>query len=161
MINITHIKRNKHLLITILLFSVGALLVPFIGLPSEGYHWQVYANVYVPMTMQNNYSDGAPGSFFTVNGYNFAPDDKLDVTANGMLLGEVSTDELGAFTFMINSAQAAEGAYYIATDADNSPRSLFYLAAAAPLRAQEGQGPIFTLPSGAALQVLHLPFMTR
>ena len=46
----------------------GLALVPFMGLPTQGFNWQRYAGVYNPATLQVNHDTGAPGSFFTVFG---------------------------------------------------------------------------------------------
>jgi hypothetical protein len=149
------------ILITLALFTSGVVLVPAMGLPTEGFRWQRYAGVYAPASLQTNHSVGQPGSFFTVFGSNFTPDTSVNVSANGVLLGQVLADEDGELLFLIDSAGADEGTYFIEATGAETGLTQFDLSADAPLWPQEAEGVIFTLPAGIAVNLVRLPMISR
>lgn len=152
-------KNLSRILIALAIFMSGAALVPFAGLPTDGFRWQTYADAYVPITLQMNYASGAPGSFFTVHGFNFPANQLVMVSVNGVSLGFIQADLSGHFLFLIDSGSADAGFYALTTDAPNSPTVFFQLDPAAPLRPQEDSGTIFTLPAGIADQLVRLPLI--
>jgi hypothetical protein len=139
----------------------GAALAPFVGLPAEGFRWQTYASAYQPMMLEINYVSGMPGSFFTVTGFNFPQNDEVTILVNNVVLGPVATDSIGSLIFLIDSTGADVGHYSVITDEAASPRVQFQLDMDEPLRPQEGEGVIFTLPAGIAYTLLLLPIVLR
>lgn len=154
-------KNKSRVLIAFGIFLVGAALIPFVGLPQEGFSWQRYAGAYLPETLEINYTTGSPGSFFTVNGYNFSPDDDVSILANGNLIGTVTADSNGDLIFLIRTTGADTGFYIISTNIIDGSQVSFRLSPDAPLRSQEGVGPILPLPMGIAYQLIHLPFINK
>lgn len=154
-------KNKLRILLAFGIFLVGAALIPFVGLPQDGFSWQRYADAYVPLSLVMNYNTGSPGSFFTVNGYNFSPADTVSILANGNLIGTVTADSNGDLIFLIDSTNADTGFYNITTNIIDGPQVSFRLSLDAPLRPQEGEGPILQLPVGIAYQLVHLPFINK
>jgi hypothetical protein len=148
-------------LFAFVVFFSSAALAPFVGLPTEGYRWQPYADAYTPAMLDINHTSGMPGSFFTVTGTNFPPDSTLTVLANSFVLGTVQTDSAGGFVFLIDTTGADPGFYVITTDLPNSPLVRFLLSLDEPLYPQEGEGTIFTLPSGIGQIPINLPIIMR
>jgi hypothetical protein len=143
------------------IFLVGAALIPFVGLPREGFSWQRFADAYLPLTFEINYKTGSPGSFFTVNGYNFPPNDTITILANEVILDSVTSDDNGNLLFLINTSLADSGFYIIKTSLVDGPEISFSLSLDAPLRPQESDGQIIMLPAGIAYQLIHLPFVNK
>jgi hypothetical protein len=81
---------------------------------------------------------------------------------NGHFLGTVSTDNNGALLFLIDTAGAEPGKYFVSVSAiDESDTVDFFLTSAAPVRSQEDEGPVFVLPEDIAMTVLYLPLIFR
>lgn len=162
-------KNYSRILIAVGIFLVGAALIPFVGLPQDGFNWQRYADAYVPMSMEINHNTGRPGSFFTVRGYNFSQDDSvsspadtISIMANGTLLGTVNTDSNGDLIFLIETPDADTGYYIISTNIVDGPEISFRLSPDAPLWVKEDDvDTIFPLPPGIAYQLVHLPIINK
>lgn len=153
-------KNLPRILIALLIFLAGAALIPFVGLPAQGYSWQQYANAYVPVELQVNYHTGQPGSFFTITGQGFTPDSTAAVVVNGQNLGTVNTDSDGELIFVIDSSGAEEGYYFVTVTAGGSATVSFRLVADAPDRPKEDEVTVFSLPADIALDILrYLPFV--
>jgi hypothetical protein len=155
------VKKILTILFTISVFLVGAALIPFVGLPQEGFSWQRFADVYNPMSLVINYETGSPGSFFTINGSNFPEEEMVTIFANGVDLGMVETDSDGNLFFLINSGAADPGLYIVTTGVPGGSQALFQLDPAAPLRAQDGTGPILLLQADVPSLSIHLPVMHK
>jgi hypothetical protein len=120
--------------VAFVIFVSGAALVPLVGLPSEGYRWQTYADAYQPLLIQINYETGSPGSFFTLTGFNFPPDEDVAILVNGTVIGDVTTDSSGGFIFLIDTAGAEPGYYFVTTDEPDSPVARIWLTEDQPSR---------------------------
>jgi hypothetical protein len=154
-------KKLLVVLFAISVFIVGAALIPFVGLPQEGFSWQRFADVYTPMSLGINYENGSPGSFFTVTGNNFPQDSTVTILANGEALGPVATDNDGDLFFIVDSGLAGPGFYIITTSVLGGPQTNFVLDLTAPLRPQEDTGTILVLPADIASQSIHLPVINK
>ncbi len=148
-------KSLPRILIALLIFVSGAALIPFVGLPAQGYSWQQYANAYVPVELQVNYHTGQPGSFFTITGQGFTPNSTATIEVNGQNLGSVNTDSNGELIFVIDSSGAQEGYYFVTVTAGDSATVSFRLAADAPNRPKEDDVTVFALPANSALSILY------
>ena len=110
-----------------------------------------------------NYSDGAPGSFFTINGSNFPPERYATVIVNSeVLTNTLTVDSGGNFSLIMNTQQADPG-YYIVSASVNVNRPVqFTLDAGLPVRPQEGSGTLFPVPPGIAYtNRVFLPMVQR
>jgi hypothetical protein len=156
------VKNIPRLLIALAIFLSGAALVPFVGLPQVGFTWQRYADAYNPTGIEIDHSSGQPGSFFTLMGHNFSPNSTATIRVNGRVLGTLTTDATGGFTFQIDSTGADPGIYLVDASVNVNTRTSFVLDPNQPLHAQAGQGTIFNLPAGIAFtkQVI-LPILMR
>lgn len=154
-------KRIISLLVVSAIFLSGVILIPLVGLPSEGFRWQVYADAYQPMIIETNYDTGFPGSYFTVTGFNFPPSAAVDIIVNGVIVGTVNTDNMGGFVFVINSTGAEQGYYFVSTDETNSPSVRLWIHESLPLRLLSDDGEIFVLPPDVAVTLVSLPFLTK
>ncbi|MBE2197538.1 MAG: hypothetical protein IAE79_02935 [Anaerolinea sp.] len=109
-----------------------------------------------------NYPNGAPGSYFAVTGSLFPPNDATTISANGHVLGVVSTDSLGDLTFQLTTASADDGFYAIQAAGNPRVTTHFMLDAAAPFHPQSGSGMLITVPAGIALtEFAFLPVTMR
>ena len=139
----------------------GIALVPVVGLPTQGFSWQRYVGAYTPAALSINYTSGKPGSFFTVSGMNFSPNSALDVSANGVALGSVEAGDNGELLFLIETGNADVGFYRIKASGSESATVHLTLDDTAPLRPQDGSGPVFALPSGIATHRVLMPVIIR
>ena len=69
----------------------------------------------IPAHLTINYSSGAPGSYFTITGSNFPPDNTVTITINGNLLGTVPTDPSGSFIFILETNPTTDEGFYSVT----------------------------------------------
>ena len=148
-------------LIVLSMFVSGIVLVPVMGLPTEGFNWQRYAGVYVPPTLVINHPSGYPGSFFTITGSDFTPETTLDISVNGILLGTVDADSNGQLVFLINSTGAEVGNYFVQAVGIEAAMTQFELSENQPLWPQEGVGVIFSIPPDIAITLLRLPVVMK
>lgn len=153
-------KNYSRLMIAVGIFIVGAALIPFVGLPKDGFSWQRFADAYLPMQLEINCKVGRQGSLFSVNGFNFPVEQTINILINGTLIGSTMTDNNGELMFLMDSSGADTGFYTLTTSVVDGPHVSFRITDDAPLC--EGAGtPIFVIPSGTALQLIHLPFVNK
>lgn len=110
-----------------------------------------------------NYSNGRPGSYFTLTGTYFPQNSTGTITINGHAMTEtLPVDATGVFVFRLDTSGASEGRYFITVSVNPSATSSFTLNAADPLRPSEGSGPVITVPAGIAFtKFVYLPFVRR
>jgi photosystem II stability/assembly factor-like uncharacterized protein len=109
-----------------------------------------------------NYTNGAPGSFFTLTGANFPANSTATITINGQEVGTVPTDSSGGFVFLLNTDQADKGHYVVTATVNPSASTSFVLDPDDPTRSQESNGTIFNVPAGIAFtHVVYLPLVNR
>lgn len=109
-----------------------------------------------------NYQSGAPGSYFTLTGINFPPNDTANISINGTSLGDVTTNLDGSFTFILSTDNADEGAYFVTATVNPSATTSFVIDSNEPTRPQEGSAIIFNVPAGIAFtDTLFLPIVMR
>jgi hypothetical protein len=155
------VKYITRIAIALSVLISGLALVPFMGLPTQGFNWQRYAGVYNPATLQVNHDTGAPGSFFTVFGGNFTPNTPVTVSANGVVLGEVLTSDSGELMFLIDTTGADLGFYMVEASGNESAATQIILQENAPQWAPENEGVVFSLPAGIAAQMIFMPVIIK
>jgi hypothetical protein len=96
-------------------------------------HYQI-----VPPILTINYGSGAPGSYFSVTGENFPPNEMAQITVNGHSLGAVQVDSNGDIFFMLTTTSADEGTYFVTASVNPSATEQFILDAGEPVRPQVG-----------------------
>jgi len=114
-------------------------------------------------TLTANYTSGKPGSFFTLAGSNFPPNSIATIVINGtMLTDTLAVGGSGSFVFLLDTSQADVGRYFVTATVNPSATADFTLNPNAPLRLQEGTGPILNVPSGIAFtEFVYLPLVCR
>jgi hypothetical protein len=113
-------------------------------------------------TIDVNYDTGAPGSFFTLSGRNFPTNATAAISVNGTALGTISTDGSGYFSFLLSTANADVGTYYVTASVNPSAVVRFILSSDKPTWPQEGSGTVFDLPAGIAYtESVFLPIVVR
>jgi hypothetical protein len=155
------LKKTYPLLLAALVLLSGLALVPVMGLPSAGFRWQFYANVYVPTTLAVNHASGAPGSFFTVTGTNYPPSSTATIVVNGVALGDVQTDADGNLEFVIDTTGAELGTYTVVASPVPSVFTRFVLEANETEWPQEGTAPVIHLPADLAQHLVFVPVVYR
>ncbi len=119
-----------------------------------------------------NYTDGKPGSVFSLTGHGYAGGVTLTPLANSTpLTATVVTTDGGAFTAFLDTADADPGFYTVeagnvaaAQTGADAASLLLFLDDSAPLRRQEGGGaPVVTIPAGIAVEPehTHLPVVRK
>jgi alpha-tubulin suppressor-like RCC1 family protein len=115
--------------------------------------------------LSSNYSSGSPGSYFTITGSNFSPNNTATITVNGHLLGAVPTDGSGGFVFILGTSQADAGYYFVTASVNPSATVNLVLDPDAPLRPYEGSGTALEtleVPGGIAFtETVYLPLVQR
>lgn len=112
--------------------------------------------------LQINYSTGRAGSFFTVGGWGFPPNQNAAITINGHTVGSgLTTDATGALTFLLDAGSAGSGYYVVRVSVNPSASAAFNIHPGAPLRSQEGSGPALTVPAGIAAVPIYLPAIRK
>lgn len=173
--SIPQITGWRRLAIALSIVLAGMALLPYIALPSEHFDWEDFSRVYSDgPILVINYDTGAPGSSFTISGFNYPANQQVTIKANGHVLGTATTNKDGSFVIQITSSIDSEEGYYeikaeVNSEGDAADRlSLiatasvrFQLRAAAPLRTAEGTAPSFALPQGIATELFFLPFVVR
>jgi predicted outer membrane repeat protein len=113
-------------------------------------------------TIDINYDSGAPGSFFTLSGSHFPPNDIATISVNGTALGTIPTDVSGNFSFLLSTTNADEGTYFITASVNPSATVQFILSSDKPTWPQEGSGTVIELPAGIAYtESIFLPMIMR
>ncbi len=155
-------KNFTRYLIPLAVLLFGTALIPFVEIPTATFSWQRYINSYQDPLLTINYFDGSPGSYFTITGNKFTPDETASVSVNGMLLGTLPADAAGSFQFRINSGTAEAGYYEVeVTTGSVSDITAFTLSPTAPLRPLADSGQIFDLPGGISAQRANLPLILK
>jgi len=110
-----------------------------------------------------NYTEGVPGSFFTVNGWNFPPNSATTIVANGHEIGTTPVGQTGEFVLFLGTADADAGLYSVAVNSTPSTAVSLFLKPNSPLRLQEGGGLTLDVPAGIAhpWHSLYLPLVLR
>jgi predicted outer membrane repeat protein len=109
-----------------------------------------------------NYDAGAPGSVFTLLGRNFPANAIAAISVNGTALGTIPTDGSGSFSFLLSTANADEGTYFVTAAVNPSAVVRFILSSDELTRPQEGSGPVFDVPAGIAYtESVFLPIVMR
>ena len=149
------------LIIALSVFVSGVALVPVMGLPTVGFNWQRYAGVYAPAVLDINHTSGAPGSFLTVQGSGFTPETSVNIIVNGLLLGTVEADSDGMLAFQIDSTGADTGTYFLEATGAETGLTQFNLQEDDSVWPAEGEGVVFQLPAGIAVNLVRLPVLIK
>ncbi len=125
-------------------------------------------------TLGSNYTNGAPGSFFTLQAVNFLPNEVLDIDVNGQTLGNVTADASGSAIFVLDTALADPGPYFCRIQSQTGLQSVvnptapastsqvvIQLLAGAPLREKDSSAVVFSIPGGTAGSSIWLPVITK
>jgi len=115
-----------------------------------------------PPVLTSNFTSGAPSSFFTLTGVGFPASSTATITVNGRTLGTVATNVNGNLTFILSTANADEGSYFVTVSANPAATVHFILDSSEPIRPQDGSGPVFSVPEGIAFtESIFLPIVLR
>lgn len=99
-------------LIALLIMASGTALVANANREETPLNWRLMAGGYEP-DLEVNHDKGAPGSIFAFVGVGYPPNSLATVYADGLIVGHVTTSNLGVLTFMIDSEGGSEGRYFI------------------------------------------------
>lgn len=129
----------------------------------QGSRCDIGAYEFANPSLTINYADGKPGSFFTVTGINFPPSRTATIIINGNeLTNTLTVDTSGGIAFLLSTTQGDPGRYFVTATVNPSATVGFTLDSNAPLRPQEGDGPIINVPNGIAFtEFVYLPLIQR
>lgn len=161
-------KKSTMFVIAFVLIS-GLVLIPFAGVQGQVFRWQNYAGVYETPTPEPgggalliDFTYGVPGSFFTINGFDFIPDSTAVVRVNGVELGVVTTSSVGDLEFFLNTSIASIGRYDVTVQQGAvSVGVSFQLIQEGDQHPLGGTGTIFNIPQGISIVQLFLPVVQR
>jgi len=110
-----------------------------------------------------NNTNGQPGSFFTITGWNLPPDTQSTISINGHVsTTTLSVNPTGSFIFFLNTSGTEAGGYVVMVSGNPSASTSFILDGGAPARPQEGGGQTFVVPAGIAFHnFVYLPLVRR
>jgi len=109
-----------------------------------------------------DYPSGKPGSFFTIEGFNFTANSTVTVTINSVPLGTVAADVAGTLGFLLDTAEADIGFYTVtATTPDAGSSTSFSLSVQNRIHEQDGSGTVFLVPGDIAIGTIYLPLVLR
>jgi Tol biopolymer transport system component len=116
-----------------------------------------------PVELTVNYNVGMPGSFFTITGTNFLRNEMITIAANGHELGTLPADDEGRFTFILATAGADAGFYFVAASVQEVQGvAVLTLDPNAEQRPAQGDDMMLNLPGGIAFtQMDYLPSVLR
>lgn len=122
----------------------------------------LYGQAIPQASLALNYSSGAPGSYFSVTGENFPPNETATITVNGHVMGTMAVDGNGRFLFIFTTANANEGTYVVTATVNPTATTQFTISIADPMRPQEDSGDTFDIPAGIAFnEFLYLPSILK
>lgn len=127
--------------------------------PDAAGRWDAFAAPSPQVTI--NYDSGAPGSSINVTGSGFPPGSTAVVLVNGETLGQQPVSASGTVSFTLSTEGAEEGAYHLVVRANPVAGARFTLDSAEPIRPQEGELPVLTVPPDLALHEVYLPTVLR
>jgi hypothetical protein len=114
---------------------------------TNGFFHDAFVRFRPPISLTLNYSDGAPGSFFSLTGSNFPLTATATIAVNGVVIGSVPTDGLGSFVCRLDTTGATPGLYKVTVTARPSRAiAYFVLEADGTVRPLEDSGPILPVP---------------
>lgn len=162
----------KRLSVALVVVLSGLLLAPYVALPNESFSWRMFAGAYgVEPVVSVDFTTGAPGSYFTITGFNFPAGKIVKVKVNGRELASLTTSDTGSFTVVFNSATSGIGTYDVEVEVEDRIRAAaladqrdasFTVLVGAPLRARPATtGALVDLPSGLARSYLYLPQVAK
>lgn len=163
-------KRNSTLFIISFVLISGLVLIPFAGVQGQMFRWQNYAGVYETPTpgpgggsLLIDFTVGAPGSFFTVNGFGFIPDSIAAVRVNGVELGAVTISSVGDLELFLNTDLASIGRYNVTVEQPGvNAQTEFRLIPEGEQHPLSGSGTIIIIiPQGISLLEWFLPVIQR
>ena len=133
-------------IIALVILLSGVALLPFVEMPTEALTWQMFAGIY-DATLSVNYTTGQPGSYFTFAGAQYPANSMATLSINGNNIGQVETDNGGNLTFILYTGGVDPGIYSVTATVNSnaSATAVIELLPNAPLRLQEGSGPIFAV----------------
>jgi alpha-tubulin suppressor-like RCC1 family protein len=120
-------------------------------------------NHLVAARLEINYTSGAPGSYFTLRGYNFFGWSPVSIHINNDLINaSLQTDSNGALIFRLDAALADPGGYVVSVGAGENKNMSFQIDLNAPIRGLEDSGPVYQIPGGLALDwAAYLPWSAK
>jgi hypothetical protein len=117
--------------------------------------------IIITPTLETNYSDGTPGSYFNVTGIDYPSSQSASVTINGSSLGNITTSTTGSFTFTLSTDNADDGIYYLTVSVNPSATTKLILNSSDPIRQKDGSYDMLDVPSGIALFEVFLPLVIK
>lgn len=98
-----------------------------------------------------DYTTGAPGSYFNLQGANFPRNNTAVITANGLVLTPTLTiDSSGVFSFTLDTTNANPGYYAIYATANPQAFAFFILDPLGDTHPLSGSAPQIVIPGGVA-----------
>jgi len=112
--------------------------------------------------LATDYSEGAPGSTFTIIGSNYPPNSLATVYLNYIEVGTLMTDSEGGFEFTINIPDGAEPGLYLVTVSVNPTYSIYItIDAEEPVRDHEDLQEHIEAPVVDPLKQTFLPLIIK
>ena len=129
----------------------------FVDFPDPADKWDFFVQ---NPALQLNYPDGAPGSYFTVNGNGYPANSSVHISVNNHELGTVTSNAAGDFTILLYTPGAEVGYYMVTASVNPTASTWFWLDVLKPIRPQEGSGTIIIVPPNIA-NTIYLPMVVH
>jgi ligand-binding sensor domain-containing protein len=120
------------------------------------------SELYFIRSLNVNFANGAPGSYFNLASDHFPANQTVPVTINGSQLGYIPVSSNGVFTFTLSTAKASQGIYIVKVGEHPSVQIRLRMDTQQPIRPKEGDYPVIDIPIGIALTPqFYLPALRR
>lgn len=132
--------------------------------PDPSDRWEGFDADPSPAALTINFSSGAPGSFFNITGTGYPANRTATISVNGVALGTALTGTDGSFSATLQtSPDSSAGTYFVTVSVNPSAITQYQLDPDAPLRAQEGELPSYSVPEDvpAITDLVFLPLIMR
>lgn len=132
--------------------------------PDPADKWDGYNDDPSPPSLTINYTTGAPGSFFNITGSGYPINRLAFIHVNGVQIGSALIGMDGGFSLTLSTPPTGSaGLYFVTVSVNPSATTQFQLDPAAPLRAQEGELPPYSVPEDvpAFTGLVYLPLIAR
>ena len=108
-----------------------------------------------------NYTNGSPGSYFTLHGSGFPFNSSETIVVNDHDVKAIQIDQTGNFALVLSTHESSDGNYVVTTRLNASSPVAFTLFPSAPRHSKEASGVECNLQGVCRTKFTYLPLLHR